>query len=257
MTTKPKVLITGAAGRIGRHLVEHWRERFDLVLTDRRAPDTTHGFPFRRANLAHMDELEGLFAGVHTVIHLGADPSIRAEWESVLSSNIVGVYNVLECARQAACQRVVFASSVNAVLGYPADLQVTPTMPVAPPNLYGASKAWGEALGRFYADGRGLSVFCLRIGALMGDGDERLAPGHPDLDIALTYGDLTRLFDACMGAPLGVRFGLFHGISNNRFKRLDLTDTRRVLGYAPQDDAFVLAGVVGAERPDPSKQREE
>ena len=149
MTTKPKVLITGAAGRIGQHLVAHWRERYDLVLTDQRTPDATHGFPFARADLARMDELEPLFTGVHTVIHLGADPSVRAEWESLLHSNIIGVYNVLECARQASCRRVVFTSSVNAVNGYPADVQVTTTMPVAPPNLYGASKAWGEAVGRF------------------------------------------------------------------------------------------------------------
>ena len=249
MTPKPKVLITGAAGRIGQHLIEHWRDRYDLVLTDQRTPDATHGFPFARADLARLDELEPLFTSVHTVIHLGADSSVRAEWESLLSSNIIGVYNVLECARQAACRRVVFASSVNAVNGHPADVQVNTNMPVAPPNLYGASKAWGEAVGRFYAQ-RGLSVFCLRIGALMKNGDERLKPGQPDLDIALTYGDLSRLFDACMNASPEVRFGLFHGISNNSFKRLDLTETIRVLGYAPQDDAFVLAGVLGSEGPE-------
>ena len=250
MTSKPKVLITGAAGRIGQHLTAHWRERYDLVLTDQRTPDVTHGFPFARADLARLDDLEPLFTGVHTVIHLGADASTRAAWESLLGSNIVGVYNVLECARQASCQRVVFASSVNAVRGYPADVQVNTHMPVAPPNLYGASKAWGEAAGRFYADARGLSVFCLRIGALMQKGDGRFKPDNPDLDIALTYGDLSRLFDACMNAPLEVRFGIFHGISDNRFKRLDLTETIRILGYAPQDDAFVLAGMVGPERPD-------
>lgn len=250
MTTKPKVLITGAAGRIGQHLVEHWHERYDLVLTDQRVPEATHGFPFQRADLGLLDDLEPLFTGVHTVIHLGADPSTRAAWDSLLNSNIVGVYNVLECARLAGCQRVVFASSVNTVRGYPADVQVKPNMPVAPPNLYGASKAWGEAVGRFYADQRGLSVFCLRIGALMKDGDKRFKPDHPDLDIALTYGDLARLFDACMTTSLEVRFGLFHGISDNRFKRLDLTETCRILDYAPQDDAFVLAGMVGPERPD-------
>ena len=79
----------------------------------------------------------------------------------------------------------------------------------------------------------------------MKDGDERFRPSDPDLDIALTYGDLSRLLDACMNTSLEVRFGVFHGISNNRFKRLDLTETIRVLGYAPQDDAFVLAGVLG------------
>jgi hypothetical protein len=79
--------------------------------------------------------------------------------------------------------------------------------------------------------------------------DKRFRSDYPLLDIALTYADLLRLFDAALAAT-HVKFGMFHGISDNRFKRLDISDTRRILGYEPKDDAYVLAGVVGAERPD-------
>lgn len=248
-TSKEKILITGAAGRIGQRLLGHWRDRYDFVLTDKRTPEKTHGFPFTEANLSDMETIRSLFTNVHTVIHLANDANPRATWESLLPNNVIANYNVFQLALEQGCKRVIFASSVNAVASYPADVQVTTNMPVAPPNLYGATKAWGEALGRFYADQKGLSVICLRLGWVTDSNNKRLTPDFPLLDIALTYDDLLRLFDACLAAT-SVRFGMFHGISDNRFKRLDISDTRRVLGYEPKDDAYVLAGVVGKERPD-------
>jgi uronate dehydrogenase len=248
-TSKQKILITGAAGRIGQRLLGHWHDRYDFALTDKRKPDTTYGFPFLEANLSDMEAVRPLFTGVHTVIHLANDAHTKASWESLLPNNIIANYNVFQLALEQGCQRVIFASSVNAVAGYPADVQVKTDMPVLPPNLYGATKAWGEALGRFYADQKGLSVMCLRLGWVTDRDNKRLVPDFPLLDIALTYNDLLRLFDACMAAT-SVRFGMFHGISDNRFKRLDISDTRRILRYEPQDDAYLLAGVVSGERPD-------
>ena len=66
---------------------------------------------------------------------------------------------------------------------------------------------------------------------------------------ALTTADLLKLYDACLASE-HVRFGIFHGISENRFKRLDISDTRSVLRFEPCDDAFVLTGMVGPDRPD-------
>ena len=57
----------------------------------------------------------------------------------------------------------------------------------------------------------------------------------------LTYEDLVRLVVASIEAPNDLRFGVFHGVSNNRWKRLDISEARALLGYEPQDDAFALA----------------
>jgi uronate dehydrogenase len=248
-TIRQNILITGAAGRIGQKLIEHLRDRYKLVLTDKRQPEETRGFAFTETDLSNFEQICPLFTDIHTVIHLANDANPRASWESLLPNNMIANYNVFQAAVEANCQRVIFASSVNAVAGYPADVQVKTDMPVSPPNLYGATKAWGEALGRFYADQKGLSVLCLRLGAVLQPDDKRFRFDYPLLDIALTYADLLRLFDAALAAT-HVKFGTFHGISDNRFKRLDISDTRRILGYEPKDDAYVLAGVVGAERPD-------
>ena len=248
MATQRKVLITGAAGRIGSFFARHEAERYDFVLSDVRQPADTYGFPFVEADIADMDAMRSLCHGIDTVVHLAADPSTEATWESLLPRNIIGLYNVFQAAHEAKCRRVIFASSVNAVSGYPPDMQVHTSMPVRPPNLYGATKAWGEAVACFYADRRGLSSICLRFGWVISRDSEHLRPDHYLLDMALTYEDLAKLVVASIEAPDDLRFGIFHGVSNNRWKRLDISDARAILGYAPEDDSFVLAGAFERSR---------
>ena len=244
-----KILITGAAGRIGQRLAAHWKNKHELVLADKKDQPQDLTETLFSVDLSDFDAIQPLFSGVNTVIHLGADPSPKAHWESLLPNNLIATRNVFEAAASAGCRRVIFASSVHTVVGYPADVQVTTSMPVAPATQYGAAKAFGEAMGRYYADQRDLSVLCLRIGMLLQENDPRLVDGHPLLDMAISMTDLLKLFDACMQSPQ-LQFGIFHGISDNRFKRLDLSDTRSTLNYAPEDDAFVMTGMVGPERPD-------
>jgi nucleoside-diphosphate-sugar epimerase len=238
---KRKILITGASGRIGTLITRELGGQYDFVLTDIREPADTYSFPFTRADLADFGAIRPLCANIHTIIHLGADPRMHAPWETLLPSNVIGLYNILQAAHEAGCQRVIYASSINAVSGYPPDIRVQLDMPVRPANLYGATKAWGEAAARFYADQLGLSCFCLRFGWVVPRNSEQLRPDHPLLDIVLTYEDLIRLIIASLSAPPDIHFGIFHVLSNNRHNRLDISETRRILGYEPQDDAFAIA----------------
>jgi nucleoside-diphosphate-sugar epimerase len=238
---KRKVLITGAAGRIGSFVTAQWRGRYEMVLTDIRSPHDTHGLPFHQTNLAEFDAVRPLCDGVDTVVHLGADPSMQAAWESLLPNNIIATYHVFEAAHQAGCRRVIFASSVNAVFGYPHDVQVKIDMPVRPVNLYGASKVWGEAVASYYGTQTDLSCICLRFGWVVDRHSDQIRIDHPYIDIALTYEDLARLVAAAIDAPDDIEYRVFHGVSNNRWKRLDISAARAVLGYDPQDDAFELA----------------
>jgi nucleoside-diphosphate-sugar epimerase len=245
MADQRRVLITGAAGNIGRFLTNLFADRYSLVLADIARPSDDR-FPFIDLNITDADAVRRACEGIDTVVHLAADPSMYAPWESLLPNNLIGLYQVFEGAHQAGCRRVVFASSINAVFGYPADVQVHTNMPVRPINLYGATKAWGEAVARVYADTHNMSALCLRFGWVIDRTSKLLRPDHEWLDIALTYEDLGRLVGAAIDAPDTLRFGIFHGISNNRYKRLDLTDARTILGYDPQDDAFALAGMPGS-----------
>jgi len=241
------ILITGAAGRIGQLLINHLQGRYDLMLTDINEPAITHNYPFILADLSNFESVKAIFkqcANVHTVVHFAADPRTAAPWESLLPNNIVATYNVFEAATQAGAKRIIFASSINSVDGYPTGVQVKTNMPVAPANLYGASKAWGEALGRFFADQKDIAVQCLRIGWVTPDDADLL---HNDatnilLHMAVTHGDLLKFIDASLASD--VKFGIWHVISDNFWKRLDISDTCEQLGYAPEDDAYVLSGKI-------------
>ena len=239
-----KVLITGAAGRIGSFLTTHLTDRYEVVLTDTIPPAHLHGHRFVQADIADLEAMRAVCTGIDTVVHLAADPNMEARWDSLLPRNIIGLYNVFQAAHEARCRRVIFASSVNAVFGYPAEVQVHTDMPVRPLNLYGATKCWGEAVACFYADELGISAICLRFGWVQSRDSELIRPDHPYLDIMLTYHDLAKLVVASIEAPDDLRFGIFHGVSNNRWKRLDISDARERLGYEPEDVAFVLAGLV-------------
>ncbi|MCB0104396.1 MAG: NAD-dependent epimerase/dehydratase family protein, partial [Caldilineaceae bacterium] len=151
-----------------------------------------------------------------------------------------------EAARQAGCRRIVYASSINAVFGYPAEVQVHTDMPVYPINLYGATKCWGEALARYYSHTHGLSSICLRFGAVSERPgspafNDRYDLDHEYIDIVLTMEDLTQLVTKSIEAADDLDFAIYHGVSNNRWKRIDISNARAEIGYAPEDDAFAFA----------------
>jgi nucleoside-diphosphate-sugar epimerase len=232
-TGRKKVLITGAGGRIGGDLAERLRDRYDLRLMHRRpVPETTPATDPVIADIADFAQVAAAMAGVDAVVHMAADPSTRAPWESVLEHNIVGTYNVFEAARRAGVRRVVFAST-NHVMGmYDRDRQwpIYAHQPVRPDSLYGVSKAFGEALGSFYADQHGLGVICLRIG---------WATAEPMDDIGrwmwLSPRDCAQVVWRAIESDL--RFGVFYAISGNGGRHWDITDTMERLGYRPEDDA--------------------
>jgi len=239
MGATKKILMTGAAGRVGTVLAGHLKDRYDLVLTDIRQPESSYNLPFIKADITDLAALRSACEGVDIVLHLAADPRVDAPWESLLPNNVIGAYNIFQAAHEAGCRRIIFASSINTVSGYPAEVCVSADAPVRPPNLYGVSKVWGEALARFYADARGLSCICLRFGWVK-DGAE-IGLVNDGLHCVLTHGDLVRLVAASIEAPADLRFGVFHGVSNNRGIQFDISGACKVLGYTPQDDAFTLA----------------
>lgn len=239
------VLVTGAAGRIGSCLARHTAEKYRLRLLVHSPADAE----LRSLGEVVEGEIEDLPAmrkaceGMDTVVHLAAEPSPGAGWEELLQPNIIGTYNVLTAARDAGCRRVVFASSIHAVSGHPPAMQVKPGDPVSPGDLYGVSKCFGEALGRYFAVTQGLSVLAVRIGAFEPREKMRQGRGRGLLDAFVSPRDLVQLLVRCIEVD-GIRFGIFHGVSGNLFNRLDLTETIELLGYAPEDDSTDLDPVL-------------
>jgi len=160
-----------------------------------------------------------------------------------LGSFILALVRILHPLLTQRCQRVIFASSAQVFSGYPVDVQAHPESPLRPMNMYGVSKCFGEAVASYFAHAEGLSSIAIRIGAY----DVRRDPSNPlrrdpnprYLSGYVSERDLNHLLVCCIETP-DVQFAVVHGISNNRFKCLDITSTRDLFGYRPEDDAFEI-----------------
>lgn len=241
--SRRRVLVTGADGNIGSYFAEHSHDRYDLRLMVQEMNEDARALErFGEVVVGDLADLEGLkrlCAGVDTVLHLAADADPSATWESLLPNNIVGTYHTFVAARSAGCRRVIFASSIHAVSGYPSDVQVKTSEPVNPGDLYGVSKCFGEALGRYMAEQEGLSVIAIRIGGFQPISMAEQPDSVSMLDAFVSKRDLNQLIERCIDAET-LQFAILHGLSDNRFKRLDISDARYLVGYAPQDDLTEL-----------------
>jgi len=233
-----RVLVTGAAGKIGSYFAEHASDEYDLRLMvmgseEGIEPLRAHG-EVVTASLDDLRRMKEICKGVDTVLHLAASADPETKWNDLLSNNIIGTYNAIVAARAAGCRRVIFASSIHAVSGYPGDMQVKTSEPVNPGDLYGVSKCFGEAMGRYMAEQEGLSVIVLRIGAFQAP--ENVHRGTIEaMDMFCSKRDLQQLICKCIDVE-SLRWAVFHAVSNNRFKRMDISDARELVGYEPQDD---------------------
>lgn len=244
MESKRKILITGAAGYIGTFLRKAWDAKYDLVATDVQDVQEPRDARVLIGDIRDVEFMRQACEGVETVVHLAANPSPHGDFDrDVLPMNIVGTHNVYWAAAESGARRVIFASSIHAVGAYPPDVQVKWDMPVRPCCEYGASKCYGEALGRYFSDRRGLSVIAIRIGGVHGHPEEDHHHDPRAFDIGVSEEDLTQLITRCVEAPEDLRFAIVHGLSDNRFKRLDISHTRETLGYEPTDEAGEELGI--------------
>lgn len=240
-----RVLVTGAAGRIGTALYQELRGAYAFRLTDRDPSllerETAPGDEASLLDITDRVACLAACAGVDTVVHLAADPWPDADFVgSLLPNNLLGTYAIFDAAARAGCRRVIFASSVHAVMGYTDGWPVDEADPVWPVNMYGVSKCFGEATARAFVSMTGLSAIALRIGAYEAPWIAE-EPTPENLSMFLSARDLNQLIRRCIEAE-GIDFAILHAISDNREKRLSIEAARQLVGYAPVDDGFALYG---------------
>jgi nucleoside-diphosphate-sugar epimerase len=226
-----RVVMTGACGSIGRAVGPTLARRWDLRLTDV-APDCDD-----RLDVADIDACRSAFSGADAIVHLAAVPDPDASWDALREPNVVGAYNVCRAAAECGARRLVLASSLQAVSGDPDGRQRRVGDPPRPANLYGATKAWSEALGAWTAATSRTSVVALRIGYFAASSPLGTDVGPRDLGAWLSHRDCAELIRAAVEAG-DLSFVIANGISANRYPTAELDETRRSLGYAPLDDAW-------------------
>jgi uronate dehydrogenase len=171
------------------------------------------------------------------VVHLAANPDPVADWDALREPNVEGAYAVAAAARECGVRRLVLASSLQATSGYPQTRQRRAEDAPRSANLYGATKAWAEALGGWVAATSGTSVVALRIGYF----SERPPAGDEatpaNLSAWLSHGDCVRLIQAAVEANRE-GFVVVNGISANRYRVAELAEAEREIGYQPTDDTW-------------------
>ncbi len=232
--SKRKVLITGAAGNLGGYLGCQWQDRYDLRLTDIRNLDypLKKNTDFQKLDISKLEDMQMACKGMDTVVHLAADPSQKADfYDTLLACNVIGVYNIYRAAADQGCRRVIYASSVNAINGYPDGMRVTPKSAPNPLYVYGSCKVFGEALAQSFFHMHRLSSLCIRFGGIV-----EKAPENDPIKRAnwITLGDSAHLIEQCIEVD-GIDFAIAHGFSRHYQCQYDIRQTCKLLGYTPKD----------------------
>lgn len=233
-----KILITGAAGRIGRTLADGLVPRHQLRLADLHPSYADQ--PGRMVcDVTKANDAVRAVAGMDAVVHLAGHPN-STDWDVVQSLNVGGTLTMLRAAASAGVRHFVLASSIHVCGLHPADVTLTNDLPPWPDGPYGASKLQGEMLGRYFAEAGGMAVVAMRICSF------RAAPSNArEMATWISPGDMVRLVEACLTADVQ-GFHTIWGVSANSKARIDDGNWHR-FGYRPCDDAADHAGRLAGE----------
>jgi UDP-glucose 4-epimerase len=172
-------LVTGGAGFIGSHLVEHLvaagtpvRVFDDLStgLADNLAPFAGR-VEFVRGTLTDPDAVAKAVDGAKVVFHLGALASVARSVETPLASHAAcatGTLNVLDAARRSGARRIVYAASSSAYGGASGAGSQPETLLPAAKSPYAAAKLAGEYYMQAFAATYGLETVRLRFFNIFG-----------------------------------------------------------------------------------------
>lgn len=236
-----KLVLTGAAGRLGSYLREPLSKMCDeFVSTDiidgpsTLMPNET----YVQADLTDLDAMVDLLKGADMVVHFGAIGD-EAPFETLLGPNFIGAYNIWEAAYRNKLRRVVYASSIHAVGMHKKTDFIGIDAPHRPDTFYGLAKCFAEDLASMYWDKRGLESVCMRILSCAQVSNPRAVGSW------LSYDDLIQLVQRSIDTPI-TGFSVVYGVSDNDRAPVDNSKAHH-LGYRPKDNAEQFAETIYAE----------
>lgn len=246
----PRVLVTGAAGRLGSTVARLFHaEGYRVVATDLADPGDVP-YPFERVDLRDHATTSALLSDIDVVLHIGNRPGIgRTPPQVVFNENVTMNENVFQAAAERGATTVVFASTLQLIGSHPDERTVVtePRRPVYPldehavpdpSNVYALSKTVSETMLRYYAERCGLAGTALRL-PLLHHHESRFEVelgGERPVDVfeaftGLSYDDAARLFLAVARAGLtGYRVYL----AGTTHRHRDLSVAQLVDRYYPE-----------------------
>ena len=236
-----KIGITGAAGNIGTTLKEGLCAEYALTLYDIRETGQPKNGKFVKVDCGDQKGLAGVFDGLDALIHLAGNPRPDALPSATLRNNFVATSYVFEEARKAGVKRIVFASSnfyhqgsiMEALEGKSRRL-ITLDTPPTPRCLYADSKVFAENVGRHLVH-LGMQFVALRIGWTVPEDNPEPYAGDYMRAVFCSKRDLTEAFRRAL--EVKTDFMAAFAVSNNSRGVFDLGETKKKLGFVPQDNA--------------------
>lgn len=235
----PLVVVTGAAGRVGRLSAEALAGRYRLRLVDLEWPERVEDDPLTDA----VDDAERVSADLRDpaswpavvdsadmLVHLAAQPSPEIDVREAVEDVAMPTAHLVAAAEQSRLRRIVLASSIHAMGLYDRhELNpVDPSWPPRPCCEYGSAKVLSENLLGLLAERLPISVVCLRLG---------LTGTLPPDDYAASQWLGNHDFDELLRGALqaDVKFGAYFGVSVMAQARWDVSSGRSDLGFVPTD----------------------
>lgn len=219
-----KVLMTGSGGVIGKVLVGA-------------LPYAITAYDLPQHDVADYDQLLASSQGHDVVVHLAWNKT-RDDWlaEDFDPRNIEMTRTALEAAAHASVKRVIIASSVHADKFFNRAIHglLKPYALPVPDSPYGASKCMIEALGRYYADAKGLEVICIRFGGI---NPLDTPPEQPESErqVWLSHRDAADLVAKCIAAKeVPGNYAIINAVSANKDL---LHDVSNPFGWTPRGGA--------------------
>ena len=175
---KGKALVTGGCGFIGSNLVDSLINKgWEVIVIDNLSSEFHEQFYYNdkatyyEYDILNFDKIRPLFEGVDHVFHLAAESRIQPAILNpihAVSVNSVGTCNILQAAREAGCDRVIY-SSTSSAYGLVNTPPLKEDMPKDCLNPYSISKVNGEELCKMYTDLFGLKTITFRYFNVYGD----------------------------------------------------------------------------------------
>jgi len=242
-----RLLITGAAGRIGKVVCKPLAASWDVVggYSNPRGRATIEADAITpiACDITNPQEVDAAVEGCDAILHLAAI-SVESDPATIARVNILGTTHMLEAARRHGVKRFVYASSNHAVGGHerfsavlPPKEQFDENTPPWADSHYGASKVHGETLTRWYVHRPGsvMTAACLRIGTTGFQNVDEIMANPRIWSTWMSDRDLVQLCEKALAST--VSYGIYGGVSNNKRRFLSIDLARSELGYEPQDDA--------------------
>ncbi len=246
-----KIFITGGSGLIGSILNNHLSNNFEITNLDIKKSNNQSQNTVVGDMNRYVDVLNGS-KNCEVLIHLGAVVSVDSNWDLVFKNNIESTRNVYKAAKENGSKKVIFASSNHAVGLFENDNPykqivagkysgldpnsipiIDHNVPIRPDSYYGVSKAYGEAIGRYYFEKHKIQSVNLRIGTVQKIDTPKSSIRH--FATWLSHSDISQLVEKSIIQDVG--FEIFYGVSNNKWRFWDLKNSYNKIDYKPVDNA--------------------